>query len=152
MISISNLSEYSFDKDSLKKAIETVLRGEACRGRYSLSLAFISPSEMKRLNRKYYKKERLSDVLSFQGEIESFPKISSVVNLGEVVICPARVATNARLKNNSFEKELIWVLIHGLLHLIGYDHEAGGEKEKKMRQRENFYLKKLGWGKIDLGN
>lgn len=143
MINISNPEGYSLKESFLEKIVKTVLAGEGWQKPYCISVAFVSSSEMKRLNKEYYKRERLSDVLSFQGETGDFPKISPETDLGEIVICSDQVKVNARSGKNTFQNELSWVLIHGLLHLLGYEHEEGGEKEKLMRDREVFYLKQL---------
>ncbi len=144
MISISNFTDYSLKEGFLKSVARTVLSGENLKGRYRLSLGFVPPSEMRRLNRLYYKKESLSDVLSFQGGVSGFPQVLENRDIGEIIICPAQVAANARAEGNSFHRELTWVLIHGLLHLLGYEHEEEEEKAKEMRAREDYYLNQLG--------
>lgn len=143
MIAISNLSGYSFRKDFLKAIVDVVLVGEGIKKDCRLSIAFVPPREMKRLTRDYYTSSGLTDVLSFQTKQDNFPAVMTGLDMGEIVICPSQVAANARKGKKLFKDELAWVLIHGLLHLLGYEHEKGGSKEKAMRAREDIYLKKL---------
>lgn len=95
-----------------------------------LSIALVSQAEMKRLNKEYRRKNRATDVLSFRYD-----------DSGEIIICPAEVRKNAEEFNSTFNRELIKVLIHGILHLSGYDHEKNKAKAEKMEKRQNYYLK-----------
>jgi len=63
--------------------------------------------------------------------------------LGEIVICLSEVKKNAKRFSLTFEKELARVLIHGILHLLGYDHEKSKEGEREMEKKENYYLEKV---------
>lgn len=133
MVEINNLAGFTADEKFLKKVAQTVLKGEGKKG-HILSIALINEEEIRSLNKKYLKKDKPTDVLSFS-QTSDFPeKIKEFKNvLGEVVICPQVVVKNAKDFNISFEKELAKVLIHGILHLLGYDHEKSDKKE-------NYYL------------
>ena len=61
--------------------------------------------------------------------------------LGEMIICLREVRKNAKKIELAFEKELAKVVIHGILHLLGYDHEKSEQEEVKMQEKENYYLK-----------
>jgi len=63
--------------------------------------------------------------------------------LGEIVICLREVKKNARRFNSTFKKELVRVLIHGILHLLGYDHEKLEKEAEKMEEKENYYLSQI---------
>ena len=138
MIEINNLTFTEVKKSYLKKVVRTVLKGEEKKDSY-LSIAFIGALRMKKLNNKYLKRNYPTDVLVFL-EKETYPEIN---NLGEIVICLQVVKRNAKKFNLTFEKELSKVLIHGVLHLLGYDHEKSAKKAKEMEKKENYYLKKL---------
>ena len=84
---------------------------------------------MKELNKKYRRKNRETDVLSFPGEKE-----------GEVIICPSVVKKNAKNFGSSFKSELVRILIHGILHLLGYDHEKSKKEAIKMEKKQAYYL------------
>ena len=138
MIEINNLTFTSVNKSYLKKVAETVLKAEGKRAFY-LSIALIGISRMKKLNKKYLKRDYPTDVLVFP-ETESYPKIN---NLGEIIICPQVVKKNAKKFKLTFKKELSKILIHGILHLLGYDHEKSKKEAEKMERKENYYLKKM---------
>lgn len=118
-------------KSLLRKAVRIVLRGER-RPKEGLSLVFVSAKDMRRLNRRYLFHDRPTDVLSFASQEPAY--------LGELFICLPQVRQNARLLRNPFQKELARVAIHGLLHLLGYNHERGGKGAKKMMEKQEKYL------------
>ncbi|KPJ57491.1 hypothetical protein AMJ49_00890 [Parcubacteria bacterium DG_74_2] len=117
----------------MKKVVERVLKKEKKEG--DLSVVFIKPKSIQNLNKKFLGKNRVTDILVFGQSPEfKFPE-----ELGEVVICPKQVKKNAKRFSTEFEKELTKVLIHGILHLVGYNHKKSKEI-KKMEKKENFYL------------
>ena len=66
-----------------------------------------------------------------------------IQNLGEIVICPQVIKKNAKKFKSPFKKELVRVLIHGILHLLGHNHEKSKKDAKIMEEKQDFYLKKL---------
>lgn len=66
-----------------------------------------------------------------------------IQGLGEIIICLSEVKKNAKKFNSSFEKELNRVLIHGILHLLRYDHEKSDEEARKMEEKEKYYFSKI---------
>jgi len=120
MIEINNLTTVSIDEEFLKKVAEKVLEGEKAKG--ELSIALVGQGRIRELNKKYRGKNRVTDVLAFPSN-----------GLGEIVICLREVKKNAKRFGSSFEKELATCLIHGILHLLGYDHE-------KMEEKQKYYL------------
>ena len=139
MVEIANLTNNPVDEEFLKKVAEKVLKEENRKG--NLSVAFIKPKEMRKLNKKYRKKDKVTDVLSFSN-VSSFKFQVSESELGEIVICLQKVKENAKRFNSTFKKELVQVLIHGILHLLGYDHEKGELGAKKMEKKQQYYLSK----------
>lgn len=138
MIEINNLIFTPVDENFLKKAAENVLKGEG-KKKFYLSIALIGRSRMKELNKKYLKRNYATDVLAFP-ETEKHPQINI---LGEVIVCPQVIKSNAKKFNFVFKKELCKVLIHGILHLLGYGHEKSAKEAEKMERKENYYLKKM---------
>ena len=137
MIEINNLTTSRVDEDFLKKTAKMVLEGEhPSKGRVpeevNLSIALVGQGRMRELNKKYRKKNRVTDVLAF-------PYSDS----GEVIVCLKEVKKNAKKYDTTFEKELSKVLIHGILHLLGYNHEKSEVQAKKMEEKENYYFEKL---------
>lgn len=128
MIEINNLTTNLVDERFLEEVAKKVLEGENQK-ESDLSIAFVGQGRMRELNKKYKKKNRVTDVLAFPGN-----------GLGEIVICLREVKKNARRFSSSFETELVRVLIHGILHLLGYDHEKNETNAKKMKEKEEYYL------------
>lgn len=132
MIEINNLTEVEIDEDRVRRAISTATDKD-------VSLAFIGPGRMRKLNKKYRSKNRVTDVLSFPESEVEFKKfviggLKKTDALGEIVVCLREVKKNSR-ESSSFEQELDKVLIHGTLHLLGYDHEKdSGEMKAKQEQ------------------
>jgi len=124
MIEINNLTASKVDEEFLKGVVKKILKSEN-RKEMNLSVVFVGEGRMRKLNKKYRKKNKVTDVLSFgQG-------------LNEIVICLREIKKNAKIYNSTFKKELARVLIHAILHLLGYEH---GEK---MEEKQEFYLNLL---------
>jgi probable rRNA maturation factor len=87
----------------------------------SLSIAFVSSREMRMINRRYLEHDYATDVLSFAYES---PVVEGLPFLGEIIIAPEVAALHAIQYGVDPEKELRKLLIHGILHLLGYDHET----------------------------
>ena len=143
MIEISNLTTNLVEEEFLKKIAKIVLEGEG-KSKSDLSIALIGPGKMRKLNKRYLGKNRATDILAF-GETSRY-KVKDVRykirDLGEIVICLREVKKNAKKFKSSFEKELARVLIHGILHLVGYDHEKNEKEAQKMEEKEKYYLSK----------
>jgi probable rRNA maturation factor len=114
----------------------------------SLSLEFCSSAKIKKLNNEYRKKNKVTDVLSFpifqtlrknSSEIKQLP----VLEVGDVVICCDVAKAQAREFKITFEQENIHLLVHGFLHLIGFDHEKNQREEKIMFSLEEKLVKNI---------
>ena len=132
MIEINNLSGVPVRKDFLKRVARKVLEDKKTKCQ-DLSIVLVKPEKIKELNKKYRKKNRPTDVLSFKYNDNS----------GEIVICPEEVKKNAKKFSSNFKKESAKVLIHGILHLFGLDHEVSKRKAKAMEEKQNYYLSKV---------
>ena len=129
MIEIKNLSGKLQYADSLRKIGKVILRKER-KQNLDLSLVFLKELKMQDLNRVYRGKNKPTNVLSFAEE---------ELGLGELVLCPAVIRKDAKKYGITFKAELIRIFIHGLLHLVGYDH-AKDLDFKEMSRKENYYL------------
>lgn len=129
MIEINNLTANQVNGYFLKIIGKKVLEGEK-KTESNLSIALVGEGRIKELNKKYRGKNRATDVLSFCYD-----------DSGEIVICFAVVKRNARKYNLTFKEELARVLIHGILHLLGYGHEKSKKGAEKMEKKANYYLK-----------
>ncbi len=99
----------------------------------------LSAQKMRALNRRYLGKDRATDVLSFPAPAA----LRSQGFLGELLICDSVLARQAREHGHSMKTEETILLIHGLLHLLGFDHEAGPRQARVMKDWEQKLLKKL---------
>ena len=123
-IGINNLTHSKIDENFVKRVAKIVLKGEN-KKEAGLSVVFFNRKRMRELNKKHRGKYAFTDVLSFgQG-------------LNEIVVCPEEVKKNAGRFNLTFKKELAQTLIHGILHILGYNHS------EIMKKKQNQYLNLL---------
>lgn len=117
---------------ALKSLIRQVVRGEGKLLKAPINLIFGDDTLVRQLNREHRGLDKVTDVLSFHyGESDL---------LGEIYVAMPQTQRQAPRWKNNFENELSRVVVHGLLHLAGYDHHAPGERAI-MRAREDHYLK-----------
>ena len=113
---------------------------------HEFSVCFVSDSEMARLNQRFRNKRGPTDVLSFpagERSLTSFTSSTSFTSfLGDIAISPAAAQRNARRFSRTLDEELRILILHGVLHLLGYDHKAdNGEMERKeLRLRRKLRL------------
>ena len=108
--------------------------------RSELSIALIGDHEMRRLNSKYRKKNRTTDVLSFA--VEGYPKAATGM-LGDVVISVEQARRQAKEHGTTLKSEMATLLIHGLLHLLGFDHQRSTRQAKVMFAMERKLYARL---------
>ncbi len=137
-----------------------VLADEGVRGHCELSLLFIDISEMTRLNTEFMDVDGATDVLAFpidapEAGFGPLPPRSGPdrappdpadepLLLGDVVICPAVAAANAPSHAGTVDDELALLVVHGILHVLGYDH-VDPEQTERMRARERELLEAHHW-------
>lgn len=111
-----------------------------------LSVTFVGDQRMRRLNRRYRRKDKPTDVLAFAIRDACLPvrtRISSAP-LGDVVIAVPTAIRQAHAAKRSLREEMAVLLIHGILHLCGYDHERGEREARRMHKRERTLLEQFG--------
>ena len=94
------------------------------------SIIFVTPEEIQKLNSEYRKIDRVTDVISFALEDDE-DKILDLRILGDIDICIDKMLEQAKEYGHSNKRELSFLTVHGLLHLLGYDHQTV-EEEKEM--------------------
>ena len=108
--------------------------------RAEVSLTLVEPEEIIEINAEYRNVDSVTDVLSFpQYEgVEDMPEDGELI-LGDVVICVERAKEQAEEFGHSYEREFVYLFVHSLLHLLGYDHMEEEEKAV-MREKEEMVM------------
>jgi probable rRNA maturation factor len=126
----------------VKDLVKAVLASEKARG--LVSVAFVDEQEMAELNALYRGLDSSTDVLSFRQADSSTewpdPTGSRVTDLGEIIVSPAVVARYAAEEGGNPDTQMGWTVLHGVMHLLGYDHE---KDNGEMRAREQLLLGEL---------
>ena len=131
------------DLDGSEALAEAVLDAEGVAANTEVSLVLLPPAEMAELNAAHRGKDGPTDVLSFSFDDDGPVLEGSEVLLGDIVICPAVAVANAHDHDVSLEAELELLVVHGCLHLLGWDHEVDEEAEA-MESREAVHLARFG--------
>lgn len=141
MVAINNTTtEFKeIDENFLKNIVKKILLKEKNSAKINLSIALVDAGEIKKINKLYRGENSPTDVLSF-GELSEKKQYPEYFSESEIIICPSIVQKNAKQAKEAFEKELARVLVHAILHLLGYEHEEGGVEAKKMFQKQEEYL------------
>lgn len=121
------------------KAVRVLPRAKTAAGA-SVTVAFVSDRAMRELNRMWRHKRATTDVLSFPANQDEFERLEGV-SLGDVVISVAQAARQAKENGLSLDEEIAQLILHGLLHLCGYDHATD---DGEMNRLELRLRKKLG--------
>ncbi|MFL2459444.1 MAG: rRNA maturation RNase YbeY [Candidatus Pseudothioglobus sp.] len=140
MVVIQNIiNDTNVDEDNLSKVCQDFLNENALE-QSELLIRLVSPVEIQVLNKEYRNKNQVTNVLSFQSEIPDEVEESI---LGDVVICVDVVREEALVGDKKFADHLTHMAVHGILHLIGHDHEDI-TSAYKMESIEIDFLDKLG--------
>ena len=109
-----------------------------------VSFSFADEEEIRRLNAAYRDKDAVTDVLSFP-QYDDLRELDNEeeICLGDVVICGRVARRQAEEYGHSYERELLYLFVHSILHLLGYDHMEEEEK-RRMRIREEYVMEKIG--------
>ena len=148
VIEIENLqSEVLPEKNAqyVKKACRTVLKYEGFSLPSEISVSFVTPEQIKALNRDYRNKDSVTDVLSFplKGEDYDINPASGCAMLGDVIICVKRAGEQAAKYGHSLLYEITFLTVHSVLHLLGFDHILK-EDEKVMFPKQTEIMKLIG--------
>ena len=136
----ARLKKASIDLSRFTQVAVNVLSA-AGEAQSELSIDLVGDRRMRGLNRKYRQKDRTTDVLAFAMREAEKPVGSP--QLGDVVISVPTARRQAREAGHSLDEEVAALLIHGVLHLCGYDHERSEKEAKRMKRREHGILNKV---------
>ena len=135
--------------ETMEKALSLILESEGVdEDGAEVSVSFVSSDKIRELNRNYRDVDSVTDVLSFPqfetvDELIESEEDTGVAELGDVVICMDRAKSQAEEFGHPLKREVIYLFVHSILHLLGYDHMEEDEK-KIMRAREEETMEKLG--------
>ncbi|MFR7479191.1 MAG: rRNA maturation RNase YbeY [Acutalibacteraceae bacterium] len=131
----------------VRRCCNAVLRMEGFPYSAEISVTFVDNKEIRKLNAEYRNKDIETDVLSFpMGENGQYDEnhATGAKILGDVVISIPKALEQAQLYGHSFEREVGYLTVHSVLHLLGYDHENGGLDRVRMREKEEYVMDELG--------
>ncbi len=135
-------------KRLVRLAVEATLAYEGIARDLEVSVTFTDDAGIRKLNRSFRKIDKPTDVLSFplfdfEGEGDAMSEELDDM-LGDIVISLERAAAQAEEFGHSFEREVAFLTVHSMLHLLGYDHETSEEDELDMRRRQTAIMEMLG--------
>lgn len=131
----------------IRRCCHAVLEMEHFQGSAEVSVSFITNEEIRLLNQQYRKKDAATDVLSFplgENGVYDINESTGAYTLGDIVISAEKAFEQANLYGHTIQREIGFLTVHSMLHLLGYDHENGGLDAALMREKEETVLLKLG--------
>ena len=131
----------------VRRASAAVLTGEGFGHPAEVGVTFVDDEEIHRLNKEFRNVDAATDVLSFplgeNGVYDDDPETGAKM-LGDVVISVEHAVRQAEEYGHSFQREMAFLTVHSMLHLLGYDHVNGGIEAATMREKEEDVLLKMG--------
>lgn len=128
MIEVNNRTRSTINIKLVRQVTEKFLKHYKL-GNKEVSIAFVGDTTIKRLNRDYLGKYRVTDVMAFPGENKDF---------GEIIIDYTQIKRQAKGYSGSIKEELIFILVHGLFHLLGYEDKNKKGKAEMERLGKEF--------------
>lgn len=130
------------NKKLIMKAIKECLAFEKKSNNYEISISFVTNEEIKKLNNEYRNIDKETDVLSFPMDDDEFE--DDRIMLGDIVISTHKIIEQANNFGHTVEREMIFLIVHSMLHLLGYDHiEEEERKIMRTKEREIMNLLKI---------
>ena len=130
----------------IRRSCNAVLNYEKFEGSAEISVIFVDNQRIRELNNQYRNKDSATDVLSFpmgvNGEYD-LDEDNGCKVLGDIVISMERAMEQAELYGHSLQREVAYLTVHSMLHLLGYDHLDEGPEKVRMRAREEMILRRV---------
>ena len=151
-INFSQDNENTCFQEDIKKIYDIAIKETGINENISVNIVDVSPEEIQRMNKMYRDVDKVTDVLSFPmlddiKEIENEPDFMlGECNIGDIYINPIRAKEQACVYGHSLRREYCFLALHGLLHLLGYDHIKKDE-EKIMFDLQDKILQKASIGR-----
>lgn len=131
----------------IRKSCNATLKLEEFDSPAEVDVTLVNDEEIKEMNKLYRNIDSATDVLSFplgeNGNFDRNPENGSFM-LGDIVISVDHALAQANLYGHGIEREVAFLTVHSMLHLLGYDHENGGLEQMTMREKEENVLDALG--------
>ena len=132
---INDLIGVDFNYDYLDDVINRVLKHEKVKNAY-FSIIFVDLREIQRMNKEYRGIDKVTDVISFALEDAPDNINSNIRILGDIYICIPKMIEQANTYGHSIKRELSFLTVHGMLHLLGYDHMNKKDEEEMFGLQE----------------
>lgn len=136
----------------VRRCCNAVLINEQFDGSAEISVRFVDDETIHQLNREYRNVDRSTDVLSFplgENGVYDVNYDTGAKMLGDIVISMEHAVMQAKLYGHTLQREIAFLTVHSMFHLLGYDHEAGGMEMVRMREKEEEVLTQLGLKRND---
>ena len=136
----------------IRRCCNAVLVNENFEGSAEISVRVVDDEIIHELNREYRHVDRSTDVLSFplgENGVYDINRDTGAKILGDIVISMQHAVMQADLYGHSLQREIAFLTVHSMLHLLGYDHEAEGLERVRMREKEEAVLTQLGLKRND---
>ena len=131
----------------IRRSCNAVLEMEGFEGPAEISVTFVDNAHIAQLNGQYRDKPVETDVLSFplgsDGKYDINAETGAAM-LGDVVISAEKAVLQAEIYGHSLQREIAFLTVHSMLHILGYDHVAGGMEQVRMREKEEAIMLQLG--------
>ena len=122
------------DFQRVRQALNNMLENLNCQNK-EISLLFVDDDGIREFNKRYLGRDYPTNVIAFSMTEGEFGNINPDL-LGDIIISVETASRDALSANIEFEEELDYLMIHGILHLLGYDHETSEAEEKRMKKKE----------------
>ena len=131
----------------IRRCCHAVLEMENFEGSAEVSVSFINDEQIRQLNGEFRGKDIPTDVLSFplgENGVYDINPATGAKQLGDIVISMQRAVEQSVMYGHSLQREVAFLTVHSMLHLLGYDHETSGIERVRMREKEETALTLLG--------
>ena len=132
-------------KTAIRRVVDAVLEEEGFEESAEVSVTLVSPEEIQELNRQWRGVDRPTDVLSFPLDEEDYA--GRYIPLGDVIVCPSVIDRQSAEFGTTYRQEFCLMVIHSVLHLLGWDHMEENEK-KEMFEKQEKILRALQEGEV----
>lgn len=136
----------------VRRCCNAVLINEQFEGSAEISVRFVDDETIHQLNLEFRNVDRSTDVLSFplgENGVYDINMDTGAKMLGDIVISMEHAVMQSKLYDHTLQREIAFLTVHSMFHLLGYDHEAGGMEMVRMREKEEAVLTQLGLKRND---